>query len=517
MSEDSQGVYLVSKPGHEIPATVQALLLEKCPISFTVTTMNEGKMHIDRCDGDDLDLTATLKNMSAANKDKWSIYYFARTTQSEDEIQPFVIVAESGDPKLAVWVDGAPTMYATEEALLAPEAEFVMNFLADKISSMYMTNGKDIKKLMAMLTTASFQSELEPHMEPRTAMIVFANNDIHYIANGNDVLGEFAWGTMSDALGHKEAPPPAPPPGPSGGKPLTDKEVEDWVEMITPYKAKQEMRKQPAEAKRAAAEKALGMSPVTATGTQKGDEAVVDAAMSKSRPDQPTDKGVIAYSRRVILPPKNYGGRGLDKWVASHHMDGDKATKSFDREKGIPFDKLSPASHFLRTINSVDRPTPAKRDPDAPLSERKDTTAHTVPDTLTGHGAVVGVLLQSPDELKRLVVLRKSILGTPIEAAQITAVSKPEASFTERLGDDVTLDEILVWPDAAKYEIAKDKTSAFLLIKQLAARVLNDNPNIIKNIQAAASKAAAGTKVDPMTLPYKERKALERQLAAASS
>lgn len=505
MSEESQGVYLVSKPGHEIPEAVQALLLEKCPVSFTVTTMKDGKMDIDRCEGD-LDLAATLKNFSAANKDKWSIYYFARTTQSEDEIQPFVIITESGEPKVAIWVDGSPDMYNTDEAMMGPEAEFVMNFLGEKISSMYMTGGKDLKKLMAEVTTASFQATLEPHMSPRSAMIIFANNDIHYIANGNDVLGEFPWGTMSDALGHKETPP-TPPPG--GGKPV---DVQKYLDGL-PYKGRKALEKAGPAACEAAARAAAGE---TATGTQKGDEAVVDAAMSKSRPDQATDKGVISYARRVILPPKNYGGRGLDKWVASHHMDGDKAARAFDRAIGIPFDKLSPASHFIRVINAVDRPTPAKKNPDAPLSERKDTTAHNGPDTLTGHGAVVGVLLQSPEELKRLVALRKTILGTPIEEAQITAVSSPEATFTERLGDDCTLDEVAVWPDTAKMAISKDPTSALLLLKEFAAQHLRNNPQIIKNLQAAASKAAAGTKVDPMTLPYKERKALEKQLAAAS-
>lgn len=506
MSDESQGVYLVSKPGHEIPEAVQALLLDKCPISFTVTTMHEGKMHIDRCESNDLDLASTLKNMSTANKDKWSIYYFARTTQSEDEIQPFVVVTESGEPRLAIWVDGTPEMYDTEEAMMAPEAEFVMNFLGDKISSMYQTGGKDMKKLMAELTTASFQATLEPHMSPRSAMIIFANNDIHYIANGNDVLGEFAWGTMSDAMGHKEAPP-APPP-PKGGKPKPI-DTQAYLDSL-PYKGRKALEKAGPEACEAAARAAAGET----ASTQKEDEAVVEAAMSKSRPDQSTDKGVISYARRAILPPKNYGGRGLDKWVASHHVEGDKATRAFDREKGIPFDQLSPASHFLRVINSVDRPTPAKN-ANGSLSERKDTEPHHVKSAASNGAVVEGVYLQSPDELKRLVALRKDILGTPIEASQITAVSSPEASFTQRLGDDVTLDEVLVWETRAYAQIAKDQTSATLLLLEMRARILHDNPQIIKNLQAAASKAAAGTKVDPMTLPYKERKALEKQLAAA--
>lgn len=508
----STGMISVVKSGHSMPEDYQKKVLEECPDSFTVTKVQDGKLIVLRIESGEYQLADSLTQTLAKDKDFDLVIYHSKEPQLSGEQQPFVLLEDAKGAILLAMCDGSCEKYDTDNASLGPEAEMITEWFAEQVSVLYQQCNKDLKKTIDLLDTASFTKKLEEHLAPRGTICLFSNTGvIRFLSFKNAAYGEYGWGNTTNTLGYSEKPPGGPPSG--GGKPQINlAELE-----AMPYKPRKAKLLELGFKSLEEAAAALASTPaVVAADDDKTTAVSGDGEMT--RPNIPTDKGDVSFPvgrEPEIIPPRNCKGRALLKWFDKHldakgEKNPEKAIRtqlgtSYENAPAIPMSKLNGSSHFLRVINGTDKP-------DAAQSVRKDTGTHHIPGS---PGVVEGVLAMHPDEVRRAVAARvKAKEEGPITEEQIIAPTKPFVSFTERLGDGLTIEEVLVWPTYTA--IAADKNSANSLLEEMRRYILKLNPKIMKELSAAASKVAAGTQVDVSTLPFKERQALKANGARAA-
>lgn len=471
------------KAGHTIPDAFQNKFLEQCPhgFSFSVANKTEGMKSLfynplPQGNKKGYDLAKSLAEVSNKFKEKNYVLVGYEYDISEEERQPFPILVDDKDVELLhAFVAGDMTRYMDENKPVGPETQFVDAYFGGLLIDAYTEAGADLSKMMENIHKADFRKGMIEHMEPKcTIMLLTKDDDFLRYKRKNEEYAEFTWGETSTALGYKEE---APPVESKEATSASDDNIPAWRKARLSAAAAPAAEPPPAKPTQPADEdekEEAGEVDDTKSDGDEGEEVPAETLTKWAELAKGLDpKDGIYKGDGKIYPPPHLGGRELRRGFYGAHGIGGTGSFNHKARAGIPIDKLQPGSHLYRLFNGIPEKAPPKQE------RGKDTSTSVVQTKDTLPAANKPQPLMTADQIEKTKkVVSSAFASDPIDASQIQAIESKYPKFSERL--DVKFEEMILWPQDRMWDVVQTgHKQAWMLILELQARVLKDNPDLI--------------------------------------
>lgn len=215
------------KAGQVIPAELLKKLCSENKTAFGYAVREPGGIVVDKFQKVDLpkDLFAEISNIMEGRKKFTTMFCFHAFPDEydDDEVQPFTIRDQKGNPILAIGIEGDFPQYIDTSADKFSEAFMLMqNWLGPKIEDMHKLVGGSHQKLFDYLRSVQFQKDFANVIGHRGILSFLPSVGESFMIDKNELGLSSTWGDASNVYGYTEAvqeagtkvEEPAPQPAP---------------------------------------------------------------------------------------------------------------------------------------------------------------------------------------------------------------------------------------------------------------------------------------------------------------
>lgn len=195
--------------GHEAPADVLKLMLDKKPTQFGFTVQAKGSD-----DAPDLSSTRTEDiptleqlvelNTNARNFNLHLYFGFLEGKVNDINIQPFLCTDANDNPYLSVMVEGVFSKY-NEPAENTEELNLFNKFIYPEVENILELTEGSMEKLLKHLSSERFNTSFLEHVDHRAALHILPLEGDPITAFKNELGETYPWGYMSQRHGYGDA------------------------------------------------------------------------------------------------------------------------------------------------------------------------------------------------------------------------------------------------------------------------------------------------------------------------
>lgn len=415
---------VVRNKGAQVPQGYRDKLLENFKTSITSVVVEDGEIVDTNFLSTGYDLADALNTVDTDYKDlRLLIHCLDSEGTGFTDAQPYQIIKKDNKCLVAVLTDGEFRSYDKDGSTTSPDFNMVKEYLDEVLKAEYEDAAGDLVKMREAMDDAAFRKTIRPLLSPRGVItVVFASDDAPPITfQSNDQQIDYSFGWASRSLGWAEQPVTTPT---AEAKPMSAREK--------------------LAASRAA--KASGTAPPPAVAPAAEKKVTTVPAVSGT-PPTPVDP----KQEMVTIPPA-LKGKHKKKWITRNRQG--KLPAGWQMMKEFPASELKGDSALRQWTGPG--PKPAEGVTEGPSTQIM------------------------PQRARDMIAFIKT--AKPVE--------DPEAHFDTLLDkyDPASLQlqlpggvrDILHWNDTVLREACKDRQTAFAIIVELAALLIEADPTVLQ-------------------------------------